>query len=632
MRRSARWYVAAALIGGVLSAGAWISHRASRALRESGEELRRESELPVRVSLLDRPPATGIEPVSAPAVFVDAIRFQGKLYLCGPAGISEYGSDGTLSARFRPGLELPAAPVVRAANLAGRELYFATDGEGLLAFDGRRFRHIRPEKEAARKVTDLLALPTGRLLIGTHGAGVLVWDEKELSTFHSTLAGLQVTALEGGESSIWAGTLDKGVAHWHAGQVEWFTEGSGLPDSRVLSLAVSGEGETAFVGTGLGVAEFRDGRYTRRLAEGVMARSLKANDNNLVVGTSADGVLSIPLESRRPRLASSPAVRPPVERLLDFDGTLHAVFRDGLYRLGSRGRNWERVLGAEPAMLADRNIAALSVEPDGRLWVGYFDRGLDVVSPALDRAVHVEDDHVFCVNRIVPGRSGAVVATANGLVLFDAAGRPRQVMGRKEGLIASHVTDVAVRPDGLIAATPAGLTWVDASGARSLYAFHGLVNNHVYALGVRGDRVLAGTLGGLSILERGLVKASFTTSNSGLRHNWITAIANVGDDWFIGTYGAGLVRLDDAGVWHRFLDLPADFEVNPNAMLVTEKGVFAGTLNRGLAVYSSSSGRWSFMTSGLPSRNVTAVAAQGEWIYVGTDNGLIRMPGRSVLP
>ena len=35
------------------------------------------------------------------------------------------------------------------------------------------------------------------------------------------------------------------------------------------------------------------------------------------------------------------------------------------------------------------------------------------------------------------------VATANGLVRFDAAGSQEQVLTRADGLIADHVTDVA---------------------------------------------------------------------------------------------------------------------------------------------------------------------------------------------
>ncbi len=73
-----------------------------------------------------------------------------------------------------------------------------------------------------------------------------------------------------------------------------------------------------------------------------------------------------------------------------------------------------------------------------------------------------------------------------------------------------------------------GVSFIDASGINSVYAFQGLVNNHVYALAADGRRTLAGTLGGLSILEGAAVRVSYTTSNSGLKHNWITAIVPVG--------------------------------------------------------------------------------------------------------
>jgi outer membrane protein assembly factor BamB len=122
------------------------------------------------------------------------------------------------------------------------------------------------------------------------------------------------------------------------------------------------------------------------------------------------------------------------------------------------------------------------------------------------------------------------------------------------------------------------------------------------------------------------VRASFTTANSGLKHNWITALAPVGEEWFAGTYGAGVQRFDSSGRWSTFLDATGDLEVNPNAMLVTPNYVLAGTLGRGLYVYDRRRERWSPVTRGLPSLNVTALASSGGMIYVGTDNGLIRFP------
>ena len=639
-----RWWSKGLLAAAVVAAGAagWVFWQAGRALRESAESVEQESRLAFTAARLDRTPPPGVEWIGAPAVFTDAAEFAGNLYLSGPAGLYVYDAEGALRARYRTGLELPAVPLVGLAtgvpsDSGQPELLIATSGEGLLAFDGRRFRQIRADDPAHRKLTAVLPLPSGHILLGVEEKGVLVYDGKTLAPLHPRLTGIPITALAGGESDLWVGTRDRGVLHLRAGNVEAFSEAEGLPDSQVLSLAV--EGDSAYAGTPLGVAEFRGGRFHRKLASGFFARALHARGDSLVIGTLEEGTLEVPLGERRPR--SQPAQRQAlpgeVRRLLEVDGSLYALASDGLYALESRNAGWRRVLAPDSAPLTDANVAALSFDPAGKLWVGYFDRGLDIVAlhasdPARSTAIHIEDAHVFCVNRIVHDteRNLSAVATANGLVLFDASGRRQQVLGRAQGLIADHVTDVALYPGGMAVATPAGLTFLDDGGMRSLYAFHGLVNNHAYTLAASGNRFLVGTLGGLSILEGGLVRASFTTANSGLRHNWITGLLPVGSDWFVGTYGAGILRLDEAGLWHAFPDATAAFEVNPNAMLQSGNRVYAGTLGRGLYVYSRATGRWTTCQEGLPSLNVTALAARDGYLYIGTDNGLVRIPEEAI--
>ena len=152
----------------------------------------------------------------------------------------------------------------------------------------------------------------------------------------------------------------------------------------------------------------------------------------------------------------------------------------------------------------------------------------------------------------------------------------------------------------------------------------------MYSLAADGTRILAGTLGGMSVLDSGLVKASYTTSNSALKHNWITAIVHRDNGYFVGTYGAGVLRFE-SGQWQTFDDLRGPLEINANAMIATPGAVYAGTLDRGLAIYNASKERWSFFASGLPSKNVTAVEARGGILYIGTDNGLVKVPEASIL-
>ena len=612
--------MAAAAVALSVSAAGFVVWRAERATRAASVETAAASTIPFTMAAVTAAEASGVEPIATPAAFRDIAAFRGRVYISGPAGLSEYGADGNLLRRYRVGRELPTAELSgMSAGLS--ELFIATHGAGVLAFDGQRFREIRPKDAALANTTAVLALSTGRLLIGT-GHGLLVYDGRAIANFAPQLRSAYITALAGGEGDVWIGTLHDGVFHSHSGQVDLLKDA--LPDPQVLSLAVSGE--SAFVGTPLGVVEFRSGRPARTLAAGYFATALAADARCLTVGTEDEGIAGVPLQPRG-CAQQTQNIEGTVHRLALLGSEEFAVTDRAVYRLDNAS-GWKRVVDPGHATLTNRNISALAVEKDGRLWVGYFDRGLDIVEADFDHVSHFEDDHLFCINRIVEAPSGdrTAVATANGLALFDSSRQVRQILSRKDGLIADHVTDVVFEPNRMIVATPAGLSFVDAGGVRSLYAFQGLVNNHVYALAASGNRLLAGTLGGISSVENDTVRVNYDASNSGLRHNWITAIVSSGGDWFAGTYGAGVFKLHGGdGRWQALTDAKDGLIVNPNAMVATSDRIYAGTLGRGLIVFDRGSGRWAAANVGLPSLNVTALAIAGGYLYVGTDNGLVRL-------
>lgn len=627
--------VSAALLALVAGAVGW---RASLALRLSSKEVRTEHKLRVLVRPLEVPENVGFEAVSAPAAFLEAARFEGHLYIASPAGLAEYDSSGTQVRQFSVGRDLPSSPLVALATAVMAdsqepELLLATMQNGVLAFNGRRFRQIYPQDPEARDITSILPVASGHLLLGTKKRGVLVYDGKQITALHPTLSGLYVQALEGNESDLWVGTLDRGVLHWHAGATEAFGEREGLPDRQVQAVVASGE--KTYVGTVLGVAEFDRGRFSRVLAPGVLVTSLLPRGDNLIVGSEDQGVISVPLTGRRLAIGSGGAPElSEVRQLLDDGDSVYVLTRNGLFQMNRRGLAWKQVLEPGPALLSDCNVSALETDGRGRLWVGYFDRGLDLLEADALRSTHVENEHVFCINRIwSDAKTGTVaVATANGLVRFGETGRQEQVLTRRDGLIADQVTDVVAYRDGLAIATPAGLTFLDANGARSMYAFQGLVNNHVYALGVSGDQLLVGTLGGLSVLGQGEIPVNYTSGTSGLKHNWITAVVPVGEEWMVGTYGAGVLGLDGSGHFRSFEKASGQIVVNPNAMLVTPRHVLAGTLGKGLYLYDRETERWTAIKDGLPSLNVTALTRSGDTVYVGTDNGLVRIQEQKLHP
>ena len=137
--------------------------KANRTLKSAESEIAHQNQIPFHIISLDRPLPAGFESISSPAKFLDAAIFRGRFYLAGPSGLSAYDTKGSLAARYRPGLELPPAPLVAVAADA-QNLWISTAGEGLLIFDGHRFSQIRPDDPSPRQLTSILPLASGRIL------------------------------------------------------------------------------------------------------------------------------------------------------------------------------------------------------------------------------------------------------------------------------------------------------------------------------------------------------------------------------------------------------------------------------------------------------------------------------------
>ena len=644
MRKTALGF-SAALALAVLAFTCVAVRRVNVTLRAARSQVSRENSLTFTLEPI-APARPVFEPVVASDIPTTAAEFAGKLYLAGPAGVAIYDSPMAPPQRLRTGIELPPAQIVSlvVAHLHGYpapELLGITRGAGLLLFDAHGPpRQLLPLAPEARDLTALLPLSSGDLLLGTRHAGLLLFDGTQLRLFSPLLKQIDVTALAGSEADFWVGTRDSGLLHWHSGEMDSVDVEAGLPDNAILSLVDSSRG--VFAGTPLGVAQLVNGRVNRILGRGLFAQSMAVERDSLLVATLDQGLTTVPLGAHSERVAFRAVTGPDVTTLIGSGKTLLALSRGGLLRRSPAG-SWETVIAAAPQTLADNDVAALDFSPDGRLWVGYFNRGLDVLDLATGRAQHLEDDHLFCINRIVADatRHTMDVATANGLVLLDptaATPAPRQVLTRRDGLAADQVIDVAFSANGTMLATPSGLTVLTPSGAESLSSFQGLANDHVYALAADpgSSTALVGTLAGVSVVDDLNVVSSLSLRNSSLPRNWITAIARIGGsatqpEWIVGTYGGSVVEMDAAGRVTR-MDTPAPSAIiNPNALLVTPQHVLAGTLDSGLLVYNRATQHWAQITAGLPSLNVTAFAARGGEVYIGTANGIVRLP-EQVLP
>ena len=609
-------------------------------IEETAKDVAASSSIPFDItSVVPASVPTGFALLVSNGDFESFTIFEGQIFICNRSSLVRYDTGGKLLQTWRVGLDLPANPLVSLAVRQGipqPELWIATDGGGALIWDSHTFRQFTPRDPQLRKLTSLLALPNGNMLLATLNAGLYSTDARQLTLFHSELKGVPVTALARGSSpeDIWIGTRDQGAWLWRAGTLTRFV--GELPDQQVLSLF--GSNDRVWVGTPNGVAEFADGHFVRRLAEGVFSRSLTEKSGQLWISTIDEGTLSVPLKAH----TSRSSVRMRGGERNNLSSVMLLPYGDGVLALENANirRLPENKEILEPALtaLSNDHITALNVYR-GLLWVGYFNRGLDLLSTDSNaRSQHFEDDVLFCVNRIKrkPDSDQTFIATANGMVLFDNTSQPRQVITSKDGLISSHVTDVLfgdsqLSTNSTVVATSSGLTFMNGPAISSVYAFQGLVNNHVYTLTQAGENIVAGTLGGVSVFKTGLIQASFTTANSDLRQNWITASATVGDKVYLGTYGSGIQAMDAHFNVESFREFSGKrTEVNQNAMLATHLALYAGTAGQGLAFLPMGEQRWHFWKTGLPSVNVTALAAEGDILYIGTDNGLVRIPERSL--
>jgi hypothetical protein len=116
-----------------------------------------------------------------------------------------------------------------------------------------------------------------------------------------------------------------------------------MPDPQVLSIAVSGE--TACVGTPVGVAVFEGGTFSGVIAPTAFATALLASEQNLIVGIEDQGVLAVPLAERTRDAAQPEAVETEdaVEQVLRIGDDVFVLTKSSLYRMNPRGLGWEPV-------------------------------------------------------------------------------------------------------------------------------------------------------------------------------------------------------------------------------------------------------------------------------------------------
>ena len=636
----------------------------------SGERERAVAEVVVEESRLRAPATDGLSLYLNAADVRAAVDFNGGTYLATSGGLVALDGDDTVKRRYTTFDGLPENDLTALAVFRDR-LFIGTASSGLIAFDGSAFTGYGFKKPKATRVSVLRATGT-ELLIGTIDGGLFEYDGERFSRRLNSATGAdfsRVTALLDLDSRLYIGTQDRGLYVWREAHIDHLDTNSGLPSPHVTALSalpsrLEDEGVIA-VATDFGVVAMGEDNEVKPLSDRPNVSSLAVSGGRLWAGLFTGGVLDIAtgVAGDKPSTAvesaslaevaglpqSSPAV------VTAYGGRLWALTREGAFARDESGDGpaFDRVAGSLVAdgVISSGHITGLATDGLSRLWVGYFDRGIDTIAPGTsERLSHIEDDRVREVNFISFDREGdrTFAATSRGLVSFDGRLNQTVFTREKNGLIndsIAHITFADASPSYqastnpvvnsaservLVLATAGGLTEVYGGRARSLTAFHGLASNHLYTSAAVGSRLFVGSLAGLVELEGLRVVRTYKTSNSRLSHDWVSAIAELNGTLYVGTNGGGVDALLPTGEWVNFADELGGFEVNQNAMHADGERVYVGTSDRGLLVYNTRDRRWTKVSAGLASQNVTAITSDDEFVYVGTLNGLVRIEKRVI--
>ncbi|HKS41615.1 MAG TPA: two-component regulator propeller domain-containing protein [Blastocatellia bacterium] len=595
-------------------------------------------------------------------------------YLATSGGLVALDEGGTIKRRYTTldGLtdnDLTALAVFR------ERLFIGTATAGLMAFDGNAFTGYSFVKPKATRVSILLATET-ELLVGTLDGGLFEYDGEQFSRRFNSATGAdfnRVTALLPYESRLYIGTQDSGLYIWREAHIEHLTTNEGLPSPHVTALAamppsLAQAGQIA-VATDFAVIGLSDANEIKPVNNRPNVTSLATSDGRLWAGFFDGGLMDLSSSRARaqadsPQERSSLSETPGLPRgvpavVYASEGKLWALTGEGLLVRDERATAplFETVvpsLVGEHVLTGD-HITSLALDNSGRLWIGYFDSGIDLVaSETNERLTHIEDDRVREVNFIAfdSNEDQILAATSRGLVVFDGHLKQSILTRDLNGLVNDSIAHVSImnvaspvaqsssgampvnisRNRALVLATAGGMTEITGGRVRSLTAFHGLTSNHLYSSVAVGSRLFVGSLAGLVEIENLRVVRTYKTSNSRLSHDWVTALAEADGKLFIGTNGGGVDALLPTGEWISFADDrdAGKFEVNQNAMHFDGERLYVGTSDRGLLVYNTRDRRWKHISAGLASQSVTAITSDDHFIYVGTMNGLVRIEKRIV--
>ncbi len=331
-------------------------------------------------------------------------------------------------------------------------LYFATDGNGLLILNKHSYHLTRLSRESkspflSNKLTSVFIDTQQRLWVTSFDAGISVSDSPEAdvwrhySSQNTALASDYVhTIYEDQQNRIWIGT-EEGLSLYSAhNKFTNFSEKSGVSNNKVLSILQDPSG-LMWIGTYGGIIkgievpfELIDKGLASNTVLGFAETHSSSGIRSIWVASykglsqlNSDGVVVQVLNTE-----SSPPLKDP--RIMTVRGDNNILW------FGTRGRGLGRLNvdtqkivyfqhdPKDPNSISFDGISSILPDKQGNLWVGTFGGGLNFLPANSKKFIHfryeannsntLNSDRVLALSRLQDGT--LVVGTVSGLNVFDS--------------------------------------------------------------------------------------------------------------------------------------------------------------------------------------------------------------------
>lgn len=388
-------------------------------------------------------------------------------------------------------------------------------------------------------------------------------------------------------NTLFAGDVSQGVFKSTNNGVSWTLSNTGLTETTIEAMAVSGT--TVFASTN------NNGGIFRSLNNGLSWQQSGLSGNFIsfldVLGTSiyAGNWSDLYVSNDNGSTWNSVSFGIPTETgkltVAKNSSYLFAGTTGGVYRSGNNGASWTQKLGIAPNNMSQFTWVTALV---------YYDDPNP--TPTDESALFAATD-----------RSGIYKSTDNG-----------DSWTRVFNSTIERTNDIEMIGTTIFAATDFGVLVSTDLGANWSYRNNGMLNTYVHSIDAIGSNLIIGTEGaGVYIsTDNGL---NWSVQSTGMNRAEVNMFAKSGTDIFAGTNGAGLFKTTDEGETWTSANAGLT-DPTPSAFLATGSNLLLGATD---GVYASSStGTPSWSITGLSSFDVTSLIMKGSNVFAGTTTGV----------